>query len=249
MIRRSYGPISSMAACQARQVIELELSKMSKIDEPNCSNKCDRTRRNLLALGAIAAAAVMSGCRVDGRNSSHDDERQRHNHQCFLRGTKVLTAGGERKVEDLSQGDLLVTLTGDLRRIQWVGRYHRKRTISGRPWDKNALPVRVARSALAPNIPHRDLYLTPGHAIFIEGSLVSIGSLVNGKTISVYPAAEFEELEFFHIRLETHDVIYAEGATCETLLTVTESAGNYNDFFCNFGIPNIEEQPFAPILS
>jgi hypothetical protein len=34
-------------------------------------------------------------------------------------------------------------------------------------------------------------------------------------------------LEFFHIKLERHDVIYAEGTPTETLLEVDESAANF----------------------
>jgi hypothetical protein len=40
---------------------------------------------------------------------------------------------------------------------------------------------------------------------------VTAGSLING-TIAFCDARELDELEFFHIKLERHNVIYAEGA-------------------------------------
>jgi hypothetical protein len=36
--------------------------------------------------------------------------------------------------------------------------------------------------------------------------------LINGTTITRYGPSETNELEYFHIKLESHDVIYAEGA-------------------------------------
>ena len=66
--------------------------------------------------------------------------------------------------------------------------------------------------------------VTKAHALLIDGVLVAAGNLINGTTITRYDARELDELEFFHIKLERHDVIYAEGAPCETLLNVDENA-------------------------
>ena len=81
---------------------------------------------------------------------------------CSLRGTNIQQPSGERKVEDLAVGDLLPTVFGGIRPIQWVGRYPVKKSD---PWVEEALPVRVARSALAPDVPHADLYVTGWHAL------------------------------------------------------------------------------------
>jgi len=92
------------------------------------------------------------------------------------------------------------------------------------------LPVRVARSAIAPDIPNADLYVTQSHALLIDGVLVPAGHLINGTTITLYDAGALDELEFFHIKLEGHDVIYAEGAPCETLVEVDENAVNFAEY-------------------
>ena len=88
------------------------------------------------------------------------------------------------------------------------------------------MPIRIAWSALGPNIPHAELYVSEAHALLIDGVLVAAGNLVNDATITRYDARGLDELEFFHIKLERHDVIYAEGAPSETLLEVDESAAN-----------------------
>ena len=65
--------------------------------------------------------------------------------------------------------------------------------------------------------------------MLVDGVLVAAGNLVNGTTITRYDAAELDRLEYFHIKLPRHDVIYAEGAPCETLLEVDENAANFAD--------------------
>ena len=92
---------------------------------------------------------------------------------------------------------------------------------------KDALPVRIARSALSPDVPHTDLYVTGYHSLLIDGVLVPAEMLINGVTATSCEAREYDQLEYFHIKLESHDVIYAEGAPVETLLTVDEFAVNF----------------------
>ena len=84
--------------------------------------------------------------------------------------------------------------------------------------------------------------------MFIDDVLVRAGELINGTTITLYAADEFDELEFFHIKLEAHDVIYAEGAQCETQLTVRETASNFAEYYRLYGAPNAEEVCCAPLL-
>jgi Hint domain len=200
-----------------------------------------RLARNVLAIGAIAATAALT-------KTTPAAARHHHKHKCFLKGTKIRTARGECKVEDLAIGDLLPTLFGGMRPIQWVARYAYKKSDPTKPWSKYARPVRIARSALAPDVPHADLFVASWHALFVDDTLVPAGNLINGTTITLYAADEFDELEFFHIKLETHDVIYAEGAACETLLTISETASNFAEYCRAYGAPKTGEISCAPLL-
>ena len=105
---------------------------------------------------------------------------------CFLKGTTIRTVSGDRKIEDLAVGDLLPTMFGGLRPVQWIGRYPYKKSDSSKPWAENARPVRIARSALAPNVPHADLYVTGAHSLLIDGVLAPAELLINGTTITRY---------------------------------------------------------------
>ena len=52
--------------------------------------------------------------------------------------------------------------------------------------------------------------------MFIDGLLIPARHLVNGSTIT--REHEVTRVDYFHIELDTHDVILAEGATSETFI-------------------------------
>ena len=95
-------------------------------------------------------------------------------------GTLVATPDGERAIETLAIGDLVLTNEGRAMPVRWVGR----QTVSTRFADPlRVLPIRVAAGALAENLPVRDLLVSPDHALLVDGILVQAGALVNGTTI------------------------------------------------------------------
>lgn len=216
------------------------------------------TRRAILSRSFGAAAAGVAASAMTTRSAAADGRRAAANvvtgggsasaGNCFLRGTRISTANGERRIEELAVGDLLPTMFGGMRAIQWIGRFSRTRSDSTKPWAKSARPVRIARSALAPNVPHSDLYVTQGHAVLVDGLLIPAGNLVNGTTIALDAADAHDALEFFHIKLATHDVIFAEGAPCETLLKVDETMSNFADYLRKHGEQDAQEVHCAPVV-
>ena len=133
---------------------------------------------------------------------------------CFCRGTRILTSHGEIAVEDLVVGDRVITFSGAAKPIRWIGR----RSYAGRFAVGNATVLRIVfrAGALAENIPSRDLFVSPLHAMFIEGLLIPAGALSNGRTIKWL--SKVERIDYFHIELESHDLIIAEGALSETFV-------------------------------
>ncbi|WP_342740206.1 Hint domain-containing protein [Bradyrhizobium sp. B117] len=221
---------------------------MSEITNPSSGAA---TRRAVISRGLGAAAAGVAASAMATRSAMADGKSNGAANfvrggaagagNCFLKGTRISTAAGERRIEDLVAGDLLPTVFGGLRAVQWIGRFSRTRSDPSKPWVKSTRPVRIARSALAPNVPHADLYVTQGHAVLLDGLLIPAGNLVNGTTITLDAADEHDELEFFHIKLESHDVIYAEGAPCETLLRVDETMSNFADYLRKHGEQNARD--------
>jgi hypothetical protein len=211
------------------------------VDAENADLISRRSRRNVMAMGAVFGAVVLAKT-----TTALACPPALCKFNCFLKGTKIRTAEGERAIENLAIGDLIPTMFGGLRPVRWIGRYPFKKTDPSKPWVKDARPVRVARSALASGVPHADLYVTGGHSLLIDGVLVPAEMLINGTTIIRDEAREYDELEFFHVKLESHDVIYAEGAPAETLLNVQESAVNFADYARRYGAPAIDEDRCAP---
>ena len=237
----------------------------------NLNSGTQRTRRNIMKIGAIAVPATLATVRsavaqqtdpcdifpisvlcdipedLSSKGKGKGKGKGGDSGNCFLRGTKIQTAKGERKIEDLAVGDLLPTMFGGLRPVQWIGRYPYKKSDPSKAWAESVLPVRIARSALGPNVPHADLYVTAAHSLLIDGVLVPAELLINGTTVTRFEP-EGDEMEFFHIKLESHDVIYAEGAPAETLLNVEESAVNFAEYFRLYGMPTREETPCVPVI-
>jgi hypothetical protein len=133
---------------------------------------------------------------------------------CFMAGTRLATAAGETAVEDLRIGDLVRTGSGEHRPIRWIGhRSYDGRFIAG---NVDVLPIVFSAGALADGIPHRDLFVSPGHAMLLDGILVPAGTLVNGRTIRQVESVA--TLQYFHIELESHDILLAENARVESYL-------------------------------
>jgi len=131
---------------------------------------------------------------------------------CFCRGTLIRTATGEMPVEELRIGDTVVTLSGKARPIRWIGwRAYDGRFIAG---NRNVLPIRIEAGAISDGVPLRDLWLSPEHSLCIDGVLVQAKHIVNGATI--VQADSVERVEYFHIELATHDVLFADGAPAES---------------------------------
>jgi autotransporter-associated beta strand protein len=138
---------------------------------------------------------------------------------CYCRGTLVRTPCGNERVEKLQIGDEVTTASGAARPIKWIGR----RSYSGRfvMGRKDILPVCIKAGALDDNVPRRDLWISPNHAMYFaddshDGVLIEAKDLINGG--SIVQAESVEQVEYFHIELENHDVIVAEGALAETFI-------------------------------
>lgn len=130
---------------------------------------------------------------------------------CFAENTQIATPGGSVAVEDLGEGDLVLTASGVERAVKWIGQTLVRP--ASRAVPDQAYPVRVAAHAFGADMPMREVRLSPGHAVLVEGVLVPVGLLINGATI----VREIVDMvRYFHVELDTHDVLLAEGLPCES---------------------------------
>jgi Hint domain/Right handed beta helix region len=152
---------------------------------------------------------------------------------CFAAGTKIATPGRERRVEELAVGDLVHTVLrpGEElcpRPMKWIGR--RRIDLTAHPHPEMVLPVRIQRGAVADNVPHTDLLVSPDHAILVDGKLICARQLING--ITIRQEAGWTSVDYFHVELDGHAILVAEGLPTESYL----DTGN-RGFFVNSDEP------------
>jgi hypothetical protein len=143
---------------------------------------------------------------------------------CFRAGTLILTARGEVVVEQLVAGDQVISPDGKALAVKWVGWRHLD---IARSSERHRLwPIRIARGAIAENVPRRDLFISPDHAVYLDGLLIPAAALVNGATIT--QSQDVKDITYYHIELERHGIVLAEGVAAESYI----DTGN-RSFFAN----------------
>ncbi|MBV1836334.1 Hint domain-containing protein [Acetobacter estunensis] len=179
---------------------------------------------------------------------------------CYCPGTQIATPKGERAIESLAIGDMVLTASGQVRPIRWIGR----RSYDGRfaAGNPDIMPVLIKAGALGAGLPRRNLRVSPLHAMALEGHLIPASLLVNGVTITQPTRAQ--QVDYIHIELDTHDLLLAEGAASETFVddgsrnmfhNADEFAALYPDaqqtysdagLFC---LPRLEDGPLLEVIS
>jgi Hint domain len=160
---------------------------------------------------------------------------------CFLAGTLIARPSGETPVERLAIGDMILTASGQVRPIAWIG----VGRVLATPGRRNAsTPVIVRKGALAPKVPHQDLRVTKGHSLYVDGVLIPVEFLVNHRSILWDDRAQ--EVSIYHIELDTHDVLLANGAPAESY---RDDGNRWLFENANSGWDQPPKPPGAPVLT
>ena len=142
---------------------------------------------------------------------------------CFVQNTRIKTPSGEVAVEHLSVGDIVVTASNEEMPIVWIGHQTLQFIHSFNP--STIWPVCIAANAFGNLKPARDLFLSSGHAIWVpfmnEGAFIPVGALLNGRTIT---QQRVQTVTYWHVQLERHDILVAEGLPTESYLDAGNSA-------------------------
>jgi Hint domain len=182
------------------------------------------TRRHLVAIAAAAFGNLLAAAsaKADGRRHFRYYHHYRHHEgenrqkkqfaagdrpygQCYLRGTHIRTPTGEVPIEELIPGQLVVTANGEAAPIRKVCQL-----------ESSDVPVCVRRGALSTG-PYADLYVSPAHALFVDGVLIPAIHLVNGVSIRQGLSPDLNQSEYFHLEMEKHELVFAQGVPAETL--------------------------------
>ncbi|EAQ03486.1 type I secretion target repeat protein [Pseudooceanicola batsensis HTCC2597] len=143
---------------------------------------------------------------------------------CFSAGTRILTPQGQRAVETLVPGDKVMTRDHGLQTLRWIGCRH---VAADELAEHDSLrPVRIEKGALGPNMPDRDLLVSPEHRVMVAGNHVEavLGTeegLVSAKDLVGRPGITVETMEeviYYHLLFDDHELVLSEGAWTESFL-------------------------------
>ncbi len=149
---------------------------------------------------------------------------------CLTKGTIVQTGQGRVQVENLTKGMEVTTHLSVSKPLRMVLR----KKIGARQMRKNRklYPIRICKGALGSNLPERDLLVSRQHRMLVKSKIVK---RMFGVTEVLIPAIKLTELpgifvddtvenvEYFHLVFDQHEVIYAEGAPTESFLPGPEA--------------------------
>jgi hypothetical protein len=143
---------------------------------------------------------------------------------CFTKGTWIATSDGETLIENLAVGDLIQTLDHGQQPLRWIGcRYLGADELTENP---KLRPIRICKNVVSTDQRVGDLVVSPQHRILVASKVVarmfdSTEVLVAAKHLlaieGVDIALDFETVTYFHILLDQHEVIFANGVPAESL--------------------------------
>jgi hypothetical protein len=141
---------------------------------------------------------------------------------CFTPGTYIATPLGERPVEDLIAGDLVITRDHGLQAIRWIGH----KNISGaRLFARPELrPIEIKKDAFGRGYPSRDMMVSPQHRIVIDHDLAArhYGNqelLVPAKALTPntrITKTSVRKTTYIHMLFDQHEIIFANGVATES---------------------------------
>lgn len=157
---------------------------------------------------------------------------------CFLTDTHINSGNKRIPVQDLNIGDKISDANGNLHAVKFVFKQSFKQPFVNK---QNAFPICIKQNAISDNVPRRDLFVSPAHALMIDGHFMRADTLVNG--VSIFQVDSMpEEFTYYHIELATHELIMAEGAAAETSGGLGRNAfDNYDEYIALYGQESVIE--------
>ena len=142
---------------------------------------------------------------------------------CFTPGTRIATANGLKRVEELCVADVVWTLDKGPQPLIWVGQ-----TIYGEQdlaQNPAARPILIRRDAFGPGLPCRDMRVSPQHRILISGAraellfgepevLAAADHLIDGERVLVDRWSR--QVVYLHVQCASHEILLSDGLPSES---------------------------------
>lgn len=139
---------------------------------------------------------------------------------CFFSGSLITTTEGPIAVERLRPGVHVLTADGRDVEVRWLGQQFINTRLM-HPAKVN--PICISKSALSEGVPVRDLFVSPDHAIAVDGCLITAAALVNGESIYQVQSMPLDGFTYYHVETEAHELLLAEGCPVESFIDYADA--------------------------
>ncbi|MEO0402802.1 MAG: Hint domain-containing protein [Pseudomonadota bacterium] len=135
---------------------------------------------------------------------------------CFVAGTLIATPDGDRLVETLQPGDLVMTQDDGPQPLRWIG----ARAVAA---EADHAPILIRAGTFGT---HGDVMVSPLHRVLIRDSLaellfgeaevlVAAKDLVNDRSVTRKTGGT---VTYVHLMFDTHQVVFSDGLATESFL-------------------------------
>ncbi len=133
---------------------------------------------------------------------------------CFAKDTLITTSNGSVPIQELKLGDSVLCADNTYAPVKFILQRAYKFPFYT---SKNTNYICIRQHAFAENSPNRDLYVSPEHALLVDGVFTQAHALINGSSIFQVRSMP-NDFTYYHLELENHALIYAENVLAETYI-------------------------------
>jgi hypothetical protein len=148
---------------------------------------------------------------------------------CFGRGTEILTPKGARAIETLQADDLVLSRNaqehGEFVPTRVVKVLRKKISQQDLVANPKLFPVKIKAGALGQKLPYQDLTVSRQHRMIVSSKItnrmfkrkdVFVAAIRLTELPGIFEDTAVKEVEYYHLILEEHRVVIANGAPSES---------------------------------
>ncbi len=151
---------------------------------------------------------------------------------CFTPGSFVVTPQGRTLIEEIAEGDQVLTRDNGFQAVRWSGR--RDLSSAELRANKDLRPVRIAKDTFGEGIPARDISVSPQHRLLLSDrrcgvyfdapEMLVAASFLHGVRTGVRRAG-LQATSYIHLLFDRHEIVFTDGLWSESFHPADYSMG------------------------
>ncbi|MGY3437038.1 Hint domain-containing protein [Marinovum sp. KMM 9879] len=154
---------------------------------------------------------------------------------CFTPGTTIATPTGERLIEDLREGDRVITRDNGLQEIRWIGTTE----LTGHKLARapHLRPILIQAGSLGPNLPEQDILVSPQHRILMSGEKAQLFFEEREVLAAAKHLTDLDGIDevgtlgvtYIHFMFDQHEVVLSNGVWTESFQPGDQTMSSMGD--------------------